>query len=187
MRSGFTTHNYIWGTLRRRFTVTPCNEKLVTTHQRRPRPHVGALHRLEWIGVSNASWGRTTSTQHGHGVATNSGRENVTDGSLGMRTQSTRTESFQGVNSVTHKPTACERRGLQLKDNRADKRVTKSLGRSRDNWRENTPMGHFYQFVVFDFFTLYGVYPIIFVLITAHFDPQMTNKNTFQIAKAHFD
>ena len=62
-----------------------------------------------------------------------------------------------------------------------DNRVTKSLGKSRDNWRKHHLKGNFIDqfFYFFIFVTLYGVYCNVFLLLTAHIltytcDPWLT-------------
>ena len=67
-----------------------------------------------------------------------------------------------------------------------NKRGTKSLRTPRDSWRKHH-QDIMYQFVVFDFVTLYGVYSI--VILTAQ-SPFLTINNAkihFKWQKAHFN
>ena len=54
----------------------------------------------------------------------------------------------------------------------------KVAGEDREITGENTTYrGHFYQFIVFVVFTFYGVYFIIFLPVTSHFDLSMALKH----------
>ena len=70
---------------------------------------------------------------------------------------------------------------------RSDKRGTKSLRRSRDNWRKHHLGVIPSIFYFFDIFTLYGVYSIMLLQLTVHFDQEGTIKHISKNTKAYFD